>query len=167
MKFKELFTDSLYKNSMFLILNAGVMALFGFIFWNIAARLFTVAEVGMASALISAMGLIVALSTLGFNVALIRFLPKSKKKSAPDNAYFLSQIRNIEESFRKESIPLKMSMAGALMGIGLRNLELNKAALKVANKMGPIDFDERGKCDSFDVSKHLTSDHAKKKFGIY
>ena len=54
-----------------------------------------------------------------------------------------------------------MSMAGALLGIGKRNLELNQAAIPVSLWMGPIDFDKRGKCDPFDVAKHLTSDYAK------
>jgi 3-methyladenine DNA glycosylase AlkD len=93
-------------------------------------------------------------------------MSKSKKKNAPDNAYFLKQIKTIEDSFAKESIPLQMAMGGALMGMGLRNLELNQAALKVARMMGPIEFDETGKCDPFDVEKHLTSERAKQKFGI-
>ncbi|MDH3651598.1 MAG: DNA alkylation repair protein [Saprospiraceae bacterium] len=93
-------------------------------------------------------------------------ISKSKKKSAPDNEYFLTQINHIETSFEKETIPIKMAMAGALMGMGMRNLPLNKAALKVAQLMGPIKFDETGKCDPFNVAKHLTSDHAKRKFGL-
>ena len=93
-------------------------------------------------------------------------LSKSKKKSAPDNAYFLSQIQRIEKTYQKESIPVLMSMAGALMGMGMRNLELNQAAIPVAKKIGPIDFDKRGKCDPFDILKHLTGEYAKKKFGL-
>ena len=93
-------------------------------------------------------------------------ISKSKKKSAPDNGYFLSHIGKIKSSFEKESMDVKMAMGAALMGMGLRNIDLNAAALQVAQWMGPIDFDERGKCDPFDVAKHLTSDHAKKKFGI-
>ncbi|NNF36614.1 MAG: hypothetical protein HKN68_21105 [Saprospiraceae bacterium] len=93
-------------------------------------------------------------------------LSKSKKKSAPDNKYFLSQIKYIEESFKKESIPIKMSMGGALLGMGKRNLELHGPALKVAQMMGPIDFDKRGKCDPFDVAKNLNSVYVKEKFGI-
>ena len=91
-------------------------------------------------------------------------LSKSKKKSAPDNSYFLNIINHIDKSFAKESTSIKMSMAGALMGIGKRNLELNQAAIPVATRMGPIDFDERGQCDPFDVLKHLTADYAQKKF---
>ncbi len=92
-------------------------------------------------------------------------LSKSKKKSAPDNGYFLGKINQIKSSFAKESTPVKMSIGGALMGMGMRNRELNQAAVPVARWMGPIDFDERGKCDPFDVLKHLTGDYAKKKFG--
>ena len=59
-----------------------------------------------------------------------------------------------------------MAMAGALMGMGLRTKKLNRAALKVAKKIGPIDFDPTGSCDPWDVAKHLDSDNAKKKLGL-
>ena len=58
-------------------------------------------------------------------------------------------------------------MGGALMGIGKRNIELNSAALKVAQKMGPIDISSGATdCEPFDVVKHLTSDYIKKKLNI-
>ena len=59
-----------------------------------------------------------------------------------------------------------MSMAGALMGIGKRSKKLNAAALRVARKIGPIDFDPDGGCDPMDPTKHLTSDYIKKKLGL-
>ena len=59
-----------------------------------------------------------------------------------------------------------MAMAGALMGIGKRTRQLNAAALKVARKIGPIDFDPDGRCDPMNVAKHLTSDYVKDKLGI-
>ena len=93
-------------------------------------------------------------------------ISKSKKKSAPENDYFIAHIEKIQSAFKKESIPVKMAMGAALMGMGMRNLPLHKVALKVAKWMGPIDFDERGKCDPFSVEKNLTSDYAKKKFGL-
>ncbi len=65
--------DSLYRNSFFMafsnILNAGC----GFFFWMIAARLYTVEQVGMATALISSLGLVILFSRLGFDSAIIRF----------------------------------------------------------------------------------------------
>jgi 3-methyladenine DNA glycosylase AlkD len=91
---------------------------------------------------------------------------KSKKQSAPDEATFLSYVDHIDKQHAKESTDVLMSMAGALMGIGKRTKQLNKAALRVAKKIGPIDFDSRGQCDPFDVAKHLTSDYLKKKLGL-
>lgn len=89
MKVANLFKDSLYLNSFFLILNYGIMAFLGFIFWNIAARLFSVSEVGIASALISAMGLIMAFSTLGFNISLIKFFSLTKNKAVLISSCFI------------------------------------------------------------------------------
>ena len=93
-------------------------------------------------------------------------MSKWKKKSAPDTSYFLERIQHIEDTFDDEEIPMKMSMAGALMGMGMRNIDLHPVALKLARKLGPIDFDERGKCDPFDVAKNLTSVYAREKFGL-
>jgi len=59
-----------------------------------------------------------------------------------------------------------MPMTGALMGIGKRSKDLNAAALKVAMKIGPVDFDPDGKCEPWDVTKHLTSDYIQKKLGL-
>lgn len=93
-------------------------------------------------------------------------ISKSRKKSAPDEEYFLAHIARIEKMYPKQPTQALMSMAGALMGIGMRSRKLNAAALKVANKIGPIDFDPDGRCDPWDVAKRLTSDHAKKKLGL-
>jgi len=93
-------------------------------------------------------------------------ISKSKKKSAPQEEYFLAHIAHIDKAYPKQPTSIVMSMAGALMGIGKRSKLLNAAALKVAVKIGPIDFDPDGSCDPWDVSKHLTSDYIKKKLGI-
>ena len=91
---------------------------------------------------------------------------KDKKKTAPDESYFLTHVDRIDKHHATQSIPMLMSMAGALMGIGRRTKTLNEAALKVARAVGPIDFDPDGRCDPFDVVKHLTGSHAKKKLGL-
>lgn len=93
-------------------------------------------------------------------------ISKSKKKSAPQDEYFLAHIAHIENTYTKQSTTNLMAMAGALMGIGKRNKELNAAALKVAVEIGPIDFDPDGSCDPMNVAKHLTSDYVKKKLGL-
>ncbi len=93
-------------------------------------------------------------------------LSKSKKKSAPDDAYFLEQIERIGDTVVAEEIDVQMAMGSALMGMGGRNKTLHGPALKVAKFMGPIDFDPDGRCDPFDVEKHLTSDYIKEKLGV-
>ena len=93
-------------------------------------------------------------------------ISKQKKKSAPEEDYFLAHITNIDKTYPKQSTNILMAMAGALMGMGKRTKKLNAAALKVARKIGPIDFDPDGRCDPMDVSKHLTSDYVTKKLGI-
>lgn len=93
-------------------------------------------------------------------------ISKNKKKSAPDEAYFLSHIAQIDKTYTKQSTDVLMSMATALMGMGKRTKALNAAALKVAKKIGPIDFDPDGRCDPMDVAKHLTSNYIVEKLGI-
>ena len=93
-------------------------------------------------------------------------ISKSKKKSAPEEEYFLAHIAHIEKTYPKQSTATLLSMAAALMGIGKRSKELNVAALKVAVKIGPIDFDPDGRCEPMDVTKHLTSNYVKTKLGL-
>ncbi len=56
-------------------------------------------------------------------------------------------------------------MGGALIGIGKRSAELNRAAVKLATKVGLIDYGEDANCEPLDMLKHLTSDYLKKKLG--
>ena len=56
-----------------------------------------------------------------------------------------------------------MAMAGALLGMGSRSVKLHTAALRVAKKIGPIDFDPDGKCAPFDVAKNLSHRAIKEK----
>ena len=79
MQIKRLTRDPLYRNSLFLMANTFVTAGLGFLFWIVVARFYTETEVGLGSALISAMSLLAILSTLGFSFTLIRFLPKAEK----------------------------------------------------------------------------------------
>ena len=45
--YNHFMNDSLYRNSIYLILSTAVMGGFGFIFWIIAARLFTLEQIGL------------------------------------------------------------------------------------------------------------------------
>lgn len=73
--------DSLYSNSLYVMLSTFVMAVLGFVFWIIVARLFNPDKVGIATTLISTMMLLGNFGILGLNVSLIRFLPKSHNRS--------------------------------------------------------------------------------------
>jgi O-antigen/teichoic acid export membrane protein len=77
--------DSLYRNSICLMLSTAVMAIFGFIFWIICARLFNPEQVGIATTLISIMTLISSFSLLGLGNSLIKYLPSSDRKNEKIN----------------------------------------------------------------------------------
>ncbi|MTI83713.1 MAG: lipopolysaccharide biosynthesis protein [Firmicutes bacterium] len=50
----------------------------GFLFWFIGAKLYTIEEVGTATAIIASLNLVIQLSRMGFDFTLIRFLPQNK-----------------------------------------------------------------------------------------
>jgi hypothetical protein len=98
---------------------------------------------------------------------LVYELSKNKKLKELTDDFFIDCINRIRRNFDRAGIPEKMSIGTALMGIGKRNKSLNATALELARLISPIDFNEsNGKCDSFDIVKHLTSQHLKKKLGI-
>jgi len=105
---KKLMKDKLYANSLFLMLNSIVLTGFGFIFWTINAKLFTPNDVGLATAVISAMGLIVTLSGIGLGISLVRYLPKAKEPS-----------KNINSSFLMSTIIAVCISSVFLMGLGI------------------------------------------------
>ncbi len=76
----------LYRNSLFLMSSSGARVGLGFIFWVIVAKFYTEAEVGLGSAIISAIILLDLISRLGFRTALIRFLPKAEKATIMINS---------------------------------------------------------------------------------
>lgn len=91
---------------------------------------------------------------------------KFKTRKAPEDAFFLEHIKHIGKSFAGEQRSVRLSMGGALMGIGKRNAKLNAAALKLARTIGPIDFSDEGRLPPFNVVKHLTNDHLRQKLGV-
>ncbi len=83
---KQHLNDPLFKNSYFLIATTIIGSILGFIFWILTARYYTPHDVGLATALISAVNLLVALSLLGFNFGVTRFLPNEKNKQGMINS---------------------------------------------------------------------------------
>jgi 3-methyladenine DNA glycosylase AlkD len=88
-----------------------------------------------------------------------------KNPKGMDDAYLLGRIDHIGHAVHGEEMWVRAAMAGALMGIGKRNKKLNKAAIRVAKAIGPIDIDygDDNSCEPLNVLKHLTSDYLKKK----
>jgi O-antigen/teichoic acid export membrane protein len=72
--------DHLLRNALYLMLNSGLQAGFGFAFWIITARLFSAADVGQASSLLSATTVIAYLSLLGLNTTFGRYLPTARDR---------------------------------------------------------------------------------------
>jgi len=88
MNLGEIFRDGLLVNSMWIVLNALALSGFGFFFWIINARLFSSHQLGLASTLIAASELLVTLSLLGFDLAMIRYYPNSPDKREIINSCF-------------------------------------------------------------------------------
>ena len=59
--------DELIRNSLYLTLSTATMAVLGFAFWLLSARLYDPGEIGKATTLISAVALISYLGLFGFN----------------------------------------------------------------------------------------------------
>lgn len=89
-----------------------------------------------------------------------------KNPEGMDDGFLLGRIDHIQKTIHDEEMWVRESMAGALMGIGKRNKELNGAAIRAAKAIGPIDVDygDDNKCEPLNVLKHLQSDYLKKKF---
>jgi 3-methyladenine DNA glycosylase AlkD len=98
---------------------------------------------------------------------LIYELSKKPKHKGMTDEFCLGLIDHIEKEIVGEADKVRVSMGGALIGMGKRNKVLNEAAVKLAKVVSPIDYDAGDtSCEPLDVMKHLTSDYIKKKFGV-
>ena len=86
---KEALAAPLYTNAMYLVADMATTALLGFVFWIVVARFYSATDVGFATAVISAATFIATLSYLGFDAALIRFLPGADKPDKLLNTSFI------------------------------------------------------------------------------
>lgn len=76
---KQHLKDPLYKNSFFIMFTSISSAGSGFVFWMLAAKLYSKEDVGVATALISSMALLVLLSRFGLDSSIIRYFPEKDK----------------------------------------------------------------------------------------
>ncbi len=86
-------------------------------------------------------------------------------KKVMDDAFCLGRIDHIQNAIQHEEMWVREAMARALLGIGMRDKKLNKAAIRAARAIGPIDIDygDGNNCKPLDVLKHLTGEFVKKK----
>ncbi len=97
---KSLYEVSLYRNAVYLMLNSGVTAVLGFLFWILVARLYSPEDVGLGAALLSVVGLLSFMGTLGLGFGIIRFLPNSEDKARLLNSSFtISFLTSIVVAF--------------------------------------------------------------------
>ena len=87
MKVLSLLKDPLYKTSFYVMLTSIAGAGFGFIFWIMAAKIYSPEDVGLATAIISAISLLVIISKMGFDQSIVRFFPDGDK-----NAIFSTSV---------------------------------------------------------------------------
>lgn len=87
--------DPLYRNSLFMALTGIFNVGCGFFFWMIAARLYTVEEVGLATSLISSLGLVILFSRLGFDFSIIRFFPTNNKATVFGSSFIITTIASL------------------------------------------------------------------------
>ncbi|MFN2270894.1 MAG: glycosyltransferase, partial [Anaerolineae bacterium] len=73
-----LMNQSLFTNAGYLLGVNMLNAAAGFVFWSLASRLYTPGEVGTASAVISAIGIVSGIAGLGVSIGLVRVLPESQ-----------------------------------------------------------------------------------------
>lgn len=78
--------DVLVRNSLLLLVSTVEVAVGGFVFWQVAARLFSAADVGRTSALITASALIANLALLGMQNSVIRYLHEWEDRAATMNS---------------------------------------------------------------------------------
>ena len=114
--------NPLYRNSIFLMLSSAVAAGTGFIFWIIAARLYSTEDVGLSSAIVSAMRLLVLLSFLGLDIGFIRYLPEKENKG----------------DFVNSSLTIIGALSIALSLIFCLSVDFIAPPLKLIQKYAPI-----------------------------
>lgn len=74
--------DPLYRGSLNLLLNTGVLTVLGLAFWTFATRNYPASTVGIFSALTSGIGLLAAVATLGFQNTVTRHIASAENPRA-------------------------------------------------------------------------------------
>ena len=85
----------LYRNSFFLLLSSLLNAVYGFVFWIAAAKLYSLEDIGIATSIINSLMLITVLSRLGFDYSIIRFFPANNKSKIFNTSLLITTISSL------------------------------------------------------------------------
>ncbi|TAH69115.1 MAG: lipopolysaccharide biosynthesis protein, partial [Anaerolineaceae bacterium] len=91
-KLPDILQDHLYRNSIFLVLSRILNAIAGVLFWIIAAKLYSITEVGMATVLISSLGLVMLFSRFGFDLSIIRYIEINDKNKVFNTSLVITSV---------------------------------------------------------------------------
>lgn len=80
----------LYKNSFFILTARVLTVVTGFVFWLVAARLYSIEEVGLAATLFSTSTLILQFSTFGLESSIIRFFGSHDRSKVINTSLILT-----------------------------------------------------------------------------
>jgi O-antigen/teichoic acid export membrane protein len=91
-KLSRYITDPLYKNSFYLTLNRVFNAGTGLVFWVVAAWFYSVSDIGIASALISSLAIVMHFSRFGFDFTMIRYISHYDKSDLFSTCIMLTTL---------------------------------------------------------------------------
>lgn len=74
---RRVLTDSLYQDSLLLLINSASTAAIGVVFWALAARTYSTTDIGVFSSVTSGVGLLAAVAALGLPNTMIRHVKSS------------------------------------------------------------------------------------------
>jgi O-antigen/teichoic acid export membrane protein len=89
---RRFFAESLFKNSAFLIINQGVIALFGFGSLTLLTHVFSVRDVGLSAIAATACSLVISITQFGTTWTLPRYLPTAKDRTALINTLLTAVV---------------------------------------------------------------------------
>ncbi|MFC1947587.1 lipopolysaccharide biosynthesis protein [Chloroflexota bacterium] len=78
-KIRQVWQTPFYQNTYYLMSGNIINSALGFIFWIIAAKLYSAEVVGLGSAITSALRLLALFAELGLGISLVRYLPSAGK----------------------------------------------------------------------------------------
>lgn len=107
--------DPVYGNGVALVLNAGVGAGLGFVFWMVAARLLDAGALGYGAAVVSAATLAALVGKTGLDAAVVRFVPGASRGYARKIvAYSLAATVGVTTLCALAALALTMGPAASL-----------------------------------------------------